>query len=208
MPTIAAGYFRISTAQQDTSLQVSEVREYAKRQGWELREYSEQESTSKRRPILESLMADAKAKRFSVLICYKLDRLGRSVQELVSNIEELDRAGVRFIAVTQGIDTDQRSPTGRLLLQMLAAIAEFEKSLIKERVIAGNKAYREAWERGEVGKSRHSRSGKDLPPGRPQRVVDRLAVREAVIGGMTVRKAAAQFGIGVGTAQRIAREAV
>ena len=81
---------------------------------------------------------------FDVVVVYKLDRFGRSVAQVVENVQMLDSLGVRFSAVTQGIDTDQSNPPSRLLLHVFAAFAEFERELIKERVQAGMKAAKKA----------------------------------------------------------------
>ena len=89
------------------------------------------------RPKLKSCTADAKAREFDAIAVWKLDRWGRTVQQLVKDIIDFDSAGIRFIAITQGIDTDARSPISRLLLHIMSAFAEFERSVIVERVIAG-----------------------------------------------------------------------
>ncbi len=180
-------YARTSTTDQDCSLQLNALREHAQRFGWTTVEYVEQESTRKTRPVLERLMRDAAARKVQVICVWKLDRFGRSVRELVNNIEALDCAGVRFIAITQGIDTDQRNPTSKLLLQMLAAIAEFERDLIRERVKAGMK----------VAKANGAAIG------RPALVVDRLKLRE-MVATMGTRKAAAELGISKSTAAKLA----
>jgi putative DNA-invertase from lambdoid prophage Rac len=101
------------------------------------------------------------------------------------------------------IDTDDHSPTGKFTLTIFAAIAELERSFILERTGAGQKAYREAFAAGKVGKSRHSKSGKDLPVGRPRRVVDRKRAAELQKAGLSVRQIARKFGIGRGTAHRL-----
>jgi len=92
--------------------------------------YTEKESTCRRRPVLEQLLGDGTKRKFDVLLVWKLDRLGRAVAELVANIQALDRAGVRGMVYGQGIDTDQRSPVGKLMIHVLAAVAEFERDLI------------------------------------------------------------------------------
>ena len=156
-------------------MQLSELRGYAERMGWTAVEYVEKASgkAGGRRPVMDQLMADARMKRIGTVIVWKLDRFGRSLRELVDRIMELDQVGVRFIAPQQGIDTDQRSSVSRLLLHVMAAFAEFERDLIRERVSAGLAEHRRAVEKGELGRTRHTRSGKDLPTGRPKRVFDR-----------------------------------
>ena len=87
-------------------------------------------------------MRDAAEHRFQAVLCYKLDRFGRSVLNLSQSLALLDSYGVRFIAVSQGIDTDQSNPTSRLLMNILASVAAFELELIKERTLLGVRAAR------------------------------------------------------------------
>lgn len=136
---IAAIYARVSTSDQKCDLQLTELRAYAQRSGWETAEYIDQgvSGMKRSRPALDRLMNDARLRKFDVVLVWKLDRFGRSLQQLVGNVHELDRVGVRFIAVTQSIDTDQKSPMGKFLLNLFAAFAEFERDLIVERVKAG-----------------------------------------------------------------------
>jgi putative DNA-invertase from lambdoid prophage Rac len=135
----AAIYTRVSTADQNSELQLRELQEYAKRQGWEIVEaYEDVISGAKAsRPGLNRLMEDARARNFDCLIVWKLDRFGRSVVDCLNNIQELERCRVRFIAVTQNLDTDEKNPASPFLLQILGAAAEFERSLIRERTQAG-----------------------------------------------------------------------
>ena len=133
-------YARVSTQDQHCELQFSELRTYCHRWGWtDIAEYVEKVSgkAGQKRPVLEQLLADARLKKVDVVLVWKIDRFGRSVQEFVERVRTLDDVGVRFIAPNQGIDTDQRSPAGRLLTHILAAIAEFERDLI-----AGTRARR------------------------------------------------------------------
>jgi putative DNA-invertase from lambdoid prophage Rac len=134
-------YARVSTSDQDCSMQLRELRDYAGRQGWQVfQEYVDDGISGAKatRPALDRLMSDAAQKRFDAVVVWKIDRFGRSVGQLVQNVQLLDKTyGVRFIAITQGIDTDQRNPTGKLLLHILAALAEFERETILERVHAG-----------------------------------------------------------------------
>lgn len=135
--TVAAIYVRVSTIDQKHEMQTTELREFAARMGWATVEYAEKASSVKLRPVLDRMMADARLRKFDVLLVWKLDRFGRSLQQLVTNIQTLDSLGVRFIAVTQGIDTDKQNPMSRLLLHILGAFAEFERAIIVERVKGG-----------------------------------------------------------------------
>jgi putative DNA-invertase from lambdoid prophage Rac len=135
----AAIYARVSTEDQQCEMQLTELRAYVERMGWEALEYVEKASgkAGAPRPELERLLADARLKRFGAVVVWKLDRFGRSLQEFVERVMLLDQLGIRFVAPSQGIDTDRRSPAGKLLMHILAAIAEFERELIRERVRAG-----------------------------------------------------------------------
>jgi hypothetical protein len=109
-------------------------------------------------------------------VVWKLDRFGRNLLHCLSCIEELQEIGIRFIAVTQGLDVDRRNPASKFLLHVLAAAAEFERSLILERTAAGKACYRQDYEQGLVGKTVHSRSGRDLPPHSPKKIFNRDSV--------------------------------
>lgn len=178
---IAAIYARVSTEDQHCEMQLTELRGYASRMGWEAVEYVEKASgkAGSKRPVLERLMNDARLRRFDIVLVWKLDRFGRSVPEFVERVQRLDTAGVRFIAVTQGIDTDGKSPTGKLLMHILAAIAEFERDLIRERVRAG------------VAEAR--RRGKHC--GRPKKVFRRDEAAEMRARGLSWRKIEAALGV-------------
>src|SRR5215467_4164259 len=190
----AAIYARVSTADQHNAIQVRELTEYVQRRGWELAgTYQDQISGAKAtRPGLDKLMSDARQHRFDVVLVWKLDRFGRSLVHCVSGIQELASLGVRFIATSQGLDTDESNPASKLLLHILAAVAQFERELIRERVSAGMRTAR----------ARGTRTGRDI--GRPRRVFDRgrvLLLREA---GQSWRQIASALGVGVGTVRRTA----
>jgi DNA invertase Pin-like site-specific DNA recombinase len=136
-------------------------------------------------------MKAALSRKIDTILVYKLDRWGRSVVNLVTSIEQLTAAGVRFIATTQGLDTDKSNPTSALLLHILAAVAQFERELIKERVAAGMKK----------AQTTGTKSGK--PIGRPTRILDRQAVRDRRAQGATYTELMNQFNLGRGHVQRI-----
>src|SRR5712692_7187331 len=79
----------------------------------------------------------ARCRRFDAVVVWKLDRFGRSLVHCVSGIQELSSLGIRFIATSQGLDTDESNPGSKLLMHILAAVAQFERELIRERVSAG-----------------------------------------------------------------------
>ena len=204
-PTKAAVYARVSTADQNSELQLREIQDYAARQGWEIVEtYQDTISGAKAsRPGLNRLMADAMARKFTCLLVWKLDRFGRSLVDCLNNIRYLEDHGVRFIAVTQGLDTDIQNPASRFLLHVLGAAAEFERSLIRERTQAGRLRYQQDYNAGKVGKTVYSRSGKNLPMGRPKRIFNREQVIEMRQRGTSIRAIAKQLGVGVGTVGRV-----
>ncbi|MCU1276070.1 MAG: Resolvase domain protein [Bryobacterales bacterium] len=82
-------------------------------------------------------MADARLRKFDAVLVWKLDRFGRSLVHCVSALQELQAVGIRFIAISQGLDTDESNPVSKLLMHILAADAQFERELIRERVSAG-----------------------------------------------------------------------
>jgi len=124
-------YARVSTTDQRNELQIRELTEYVERRGWSLAGiYQDRMSGAKaQRPGLTALMADARLHKFDVVVVWKLDRFGRSLMNSVAGIQELTASGVRFIAVSQRLDTDTANSTSRLLLHFLAAVAEFEREL-------------------------------------------------------------------------------
>ncbi len=127
-------YCRVSTSDQDCSVQTRELREHVSRHNWTIEaEYVDTgfSGVSASRPALDRLMNDAAQRRFECVLVWKLDRFGRSVLHLNQQLAELTRHGVRFISATQGLDTDRSNPTSRLLLQMLASVAEFEREMIR-----------------------------------------------------------------------------
>ena len=189
-----ACYVRVSTSEQNSDLQVSELQQYIRARGWQTAGvYEDTMSGAKSsRPGLNRLMADATSRKLDVVLCWKLDRFGRSLRDCLNNIGELETSGVRFIAVTQGLDTDQQNPASRFMLQVLGAAAEFERSLIQDRVVSGMRAAKKA--------------GKTL--GRPKRVFDRSEVLVLRRKGMSIAKIGQQLGIGVGTVARTLAEAV
>lgn len=141
------GYARVSTSDQETTLQIDAL----KRAGVE-QIYQEKASSIGVRTEQKKLLATLE--KDDLLIVYKLDRLARSLKDLLSILEQLDKAGCHFRSLTEPIDTV--SPAGRLMLNILGSVAEFERSLIRERSIAGQLA---AMNQGRY-------------PGRPRRLSD------------------------------------
>jgi DNA invertase Pin-like site-specific DNA recombinase len=141
-----AVYGRVSTDAQSHRSQLREVHKYVRRR-WskaEVTEYLDRASgTRVRRSGLDALMSEVRQGRVDALAVYKLDRLGRSLQHLAQLIGEFEAHGTALIATSQGIDTSETNPAGRLQMHVLAAVAEFERSVIRERINAGLAAARE-----------------------------------------------------------------
>lgn len=136
----AALYHRVSTVDQDTTLARAELEAAAKARGYEVALSIEETGSGakKNRPGLLRVLAEAKAGTIQAVIVWKLDRWGRGTIDLLENIRTLKDAGCRFVAITQGIDIKPGAdPVGNLLLTMLAGVAEFERELIRERVLLG-----------------------------------------------------------------------
>lgn len=135
-----ATYHRVSTVDQNASNGRDELRAAADRLGGELvLEVEEQGSGARNdRPGLRHVMEAARRRKIDVVIVWALDRFGRSTLDLLANIEQLQAAGVRFIAATQGLDIRPTAdPTSTLLLTLLSAVAQFERDIIAERTRAG-----------------------------------------------------------------------
>jgi len=179
-PLRAALYARVSTTDQTTENQILELRRYVEARGWTAAEYLDTISgTKERRPALNRLTADARRRRFDVLVVWRLDRLGRNLKHLIVTLDELAALRIGFTSLNEGIDTT--TPAGTLQLHLLAAIAQFERSRIVERVNAGL--------------ARARAQGKRL--GRP-----RKAPAPAALAGLTVREAALRWNVSKSTAAR------
>lgn len=199
-------YARVSTTDQNGELQLAELREYLRRHGWENGgEYVDTgwSGAKANRPEFDRLMRDAGQRKFDAILCWKLDRFGRSLLHCKTAIEELRAHDVRFIARSQGIHTDESNPAARFLLHILMAAAEAERELIRERSMAGLKRYWGQYAAGKVGKEVHSKSGKDLPVGRPRRIFARQEVLDLRGRGLSYRQIARQMRIGEGTVRRV-----
>ena len=136
-PLRAAIYARVSTSDQTCENQLAEISSYVAARGWTAKEYIDHgvSGAKERRPALDSLVADARRRRFDALVVWRLDRLGRNLRHLVVLVEELRSVGVDFVSLNEGIDAT--TPAGKLQMHILGAIAEFERGRIQERVRAG-----------------------------------------------------------------------
>jgi DNA invertase Pin-like site-specific DNA recombinase len=148
--TRAALYHRVSTLDQDPTLARAELRTAAVVRGLAVVTEVEETGSGARndRPGLVRILDDARRGRVDVVLCWKLDRFGRSALDVLANVRALEDAGVRFIATTQGIDVKPGGDAmSRLTLTMLAAVAEFERELIIERTRLGLAKARRAGQR-------------------------------------------------------------
>lgn len=183
-------YGRVSTEGQSVDMQLVELREYVARRGWTLvEEYVDHISGAKElRPSLVRLMDDARQRKFDILLVWKIDRLARSLRHLVNTLAELDDLAVAFVSFKDSLDLS--SASGRLTMQLLGAMAEFERSLIQERVRAG---IRNARNRGRT-------------LGRPRLDLDRTRILRLKASGASLRAISLQLGISVGSVHRALQE--
>jgi DNA invertase Pin-like site-specific DNA recombinase len=189
-------YLRVSTVDQTTANQERELRQIADRMGCEIIKVYKDHGISgakgcDKRPAFDALCRDAAQRKFDMVMAWSVDRLGRSLQDLVGFLSELHALRIDLFLHQQGLDTT--TPAGKAMYQMMGVFAEFERSMIQERVRAGL--------------ARARSEGKRL--GRPRISPDlensiRAALR-APGRKEGVRKIAARFGVDPGTVQRISR---
>jgi DNA invertase Pin-like site-specific DNA recombinase len=190
-------YLRVSTMDQTTANQERELREIAARMGCEIVKVYKDHGISgakgrDKRPAFDALCRDAAQRKFDLVMAWSVDRLGRSLQDLVSFLSELHALKVDLFLHQQGLDTT--TPAGKAMYQMMGVFAEFERAMIQERVRAG---LRRAKEEGkQLGRPR-------LAPDLEKRILDALKARKDT--GDSVRKIAARFGVAASTVQTISR---
>lgn len=181
-------YARVSTSNgQDPEMQLRELRAYAARRGWEIADVYVDAGVSgakDSRPALNRLMNDAKHCLIDAVLVWKLDRFGRSLRHLVNALAELEAVGVAFVSLRDNLDLT--TPAGRLMFQIIGAMAEFERALIQERVKAG---------------IRNARAkGKRI--GRPRVFVSDVKIDTLRASGASWRMIAEKLGVGLGTVYR------
>lgn len=167
----AALYARVSTNDQEPENQLAELRRYATARGWTTVEFIDRgvSGAKDRRPALDAMVIEAKRRKIDVVVCWRLDRLGRNLRHLVTLLEDLSALGVAFVSLNEGIDAT--TPAGRLQMAVLGAIAQFERERIAERVKAGLARARAQGQK--LGRRRQRISERDLE------AVAWLSVREA-----------------------------
>ena len=189
-------YVRVSTDGQTVANQEQELREVAAAKGWEVAEVYRDEGVSgakgrEARHGLDGMLKDAVRGRFSVLMAWSVDRLGRSLQDLIHTLNDLRAADCDLYLHRQALDT--RTPSGRAMFQMLGVFAEFEREMIRERVKAG------------IERVRRTGTKSGRPIGRPKvsNEIERKvrALRRRNFGFVKIGR---ELGIGTGTAKRIA----
>jgi DNA invertase Pin-like site-specific DNA recombinase len=185
-------YARVSTTNhgQDASLQTGEMRQFAEARGWKLAdEYVDHgvSGSTDSRPELNRLMADAKRRKFDVVLVWKLDRFGRSLRHLVNALAEFESLGIAFVSLGDNLDLSTAS--GRLMFNIIGAMAEFERELIRERVKAGMK----------------NAKAKGARIGRPRVAVDAARIAVLRASGLSWPKIARQLGVSVATVYAVNR---
>ena len=186
----AATYVRVSRADQNSQMQTDETAELVSRRGWTLASRFGDEGISgshDRRPAFQEMMAAARKRRFTVLVVFRCDRLFRSLRDLILTVDELATLGIGFVSVHENFDT--LSPTGRLMMSLIASFAEFERSVLVERTKSGIAAAR--------------RRGARI--GRPPVVVDLVKAKQLRAQGLSFREVAKVLGVGVGTLHRASK---
>jgi DNA invertase Pin-like site-specific DNA recombinase len=184
-------YLRVSTDGQSTDLQRRELVQACKYRGWTVAEVYEDAGVSgakgrEGRPAFDRLCQDATRRRFDVIAAWSVDRLGRSLQDLVGFLGEVHGAGVNLYLHQQAIDTT--TPAGKALFQMLGVFAEFERTMIRDRVKAGLAAA----------------VAKGVRLGAPRTDPKVIAsIERAGTKGLSVRAIATKLGVGVGTVHRV-----
>ena len=187
-------YTRVSTDKQTTTNQLRELKQVIKRHGWELVHTYQDKGISgskgrSQRPQFDELLKAAMRKEFDIVLSWSVDRLGRSLQDLIGFLNELHSKDIDLYLHQQGVDTS--TPSGKALFQMMGVFAEFERSMIQERV--------------KAGLERAKAEGKVL--GRPKvSSKQEVRIKNLRATGMGIRKVASEVGVGVSVVQRVDKE--
>jgi DNA invertase Pin-like site-specific DNA recombinase len=183
----AAIYVRVSTQEQETDMQESELVEFAKRRGWRPQVFRDhgQSGAKENRPALDKMMTAVRHRKLDVVVVWALDRLARSLKQLLALTEEFQRVGVDFIAFKQNIDTG--SAAGRLTYAVLGAVAEFEREMLRERVRAGVANAR------RNGKAIGRKPLRTFTEAERQQIRSELRRKRASVRGLAIRYGTTQF---------------
>lgn len=196
MPKRVAIYVRVSTDGQTVQNQLGELRQVADRHGWEIVEtYADKGISGTKgregRPEFDKLLKAIARKEVDMVAAWSVDRLGRSLKDLVSLLSDLQAKGVDLFLYQQGVDTS--TPSGRAMFQMLGVFSEFEAAMIRERVRTG------------VARAKRNGTKSGRPIGRPRLSKDKEAAAEKqLLAGRGILKVARTLKIGTGTVARIA----
>jgi len=190
----AAIYLRVSTGEQTTENQRRELEAAAAVRGWEITAvYSDEGISGAKgragRPQLDAMLKDAVRRRFDVVMAWAVDRLGRSLPDLVGSMQELHGAKVDLFLLQQSLDTT--TPAGRAMFGMLSVFSEFERAMIQARV--------------KSGLDRAKAAGTKLGRARTAPAIE-AGIKARLAEGAGMLKVAAEFKVGSGTVQRIKRE--
>jgi DNA invertase Pin-like site-specific DNA recombinase len=206
----AALYARVSTDTQTVKNQIRELSQIAEHRGWEVVEIYRDAGVSgakgrEGRPGLDAMLKDACKRKFDVVMAWAIDRLGRSLIDLLGTIQGLEACGVDLYLDQQHIDTT--TPAGKLMFQITGAFAEFERSMIRKRVRAGLKRAKDQIKRDGHFVTKHGKVRKRL--GRPGADPDKLRKARAELAkGTGIVKVAKAVGLGVGTVAKLKDEMV
>jgi DNA invertase Pin-like site-specific DNA recombinase len=201
-PKRVALYLRVSNDDSTIENQRHQLQQVAERHGWNVVGTYSDEGISgakgrDKRPGFDKLCKGIERREFDMVAAWAVDRLGRSLQDLVGFLEEMQAKGVDLFLHQQGLDTS--TPHGRMMFQLLGVFAEFERAMIANRIRAGL----------DRAKAEHKRrTGQDLKLGRPSRLTDKKAAkaRELLTEGVGILKVAKCLGVGTGTIQKIKDE--
>ena len=193
-PLRAALYARVSTVAhgQDVGLQLDELRRVAGQRGWQVVGTFVDEGVSgatDRRPALDRLMAEARAGRLDLVAVFRFDRFARSTRHLLVALEEFRQLGVHFVSLHEQVDTS--TPMGKAMFTIIAAVAELERDILRERVIAGVR--------------RAQAQGKHC--GRPRVEIDLRPAVAMLKEGRSLNEVAGILGVSRATLRRRLREA-
>jgi DNA invertase Pin-like site-specific DNA recombinase len=185
-------YCRVSTFDQNSDIQVRELREYCQRRGWDIStEYVDVgiSGSKDNRPELNKLMLDAHKRRFDAVVVWRFDRFARSVSHLLKALETFQSLGIEFVSYSEAIDTS--TPVGKMTFTVLGGVAELERNLIRERTKAG------------VAYARSK--GKQI--GRPKVTVDPAQIASLRDSGLSNRAIAKMLDVSEGTIRKLAAKA-